>query len=253
MVMVEPSTWAASMMQDRTGSPSTLMVHAPQIPCSQPTWVPVSRSSSRMKSASSWRAGTTASTASPLTVTLIGTSLDGSTRLAVGAVHAAASSSARCSSTATSWRRYWDDPWMSSHGSTSALAASPASAAAAPSRARPTTARSAPARRTGLDPTANAARRALATAPSAKSTAVATPATAKSPLRRANSRKEHLVDEGTVGKVTCERISPSSSEFMYGPAKNSDASMARSPPALTATMVASSVKATAGSSAAGSA
>ena len=73
---------------------------------------------------------------------------------------------------------------------------------------------SAPERRTGLDPIANAVSRAVDTARSSKSTAAATPATAKSPFRRANSLKEHLVVDGSTGKITWERISPSSSEFM---------------------------------------
>ena len=34
----------ASMMQERTARPFQSTVHAPHTPCSQPTWVPVSRS-----------------------------------------------------------------------------------------------------------------------------------------------------------------------------------------------------------------
>ena len=44
------------MRQERAGSPSTSTVHAPQTPCSQPRCVPVSRRSSRRKSASVLRA-----------------------------------------------------------------------------------------------------------------------------------------------------------------------------------------------------
>ena len=36
-----PSAWTASIRQERTGSPSSSTVQAPQTPCSQPTWVPV--------------------------------------------------------------------------------------------------------------------------------------------------------------------------------------------------------------------
>src|SRR5712692_4602931 len=62
-----PSAWAASMKQDLTGWPSRRMVQAPQIPCSQPRCVPVSRNRSRRKSASSIRAGTMAVTGLPFT------------------------------------------------------------------------------------------------------------------------------------------------------------------------------------------
>src|SRR6185503_13649352 len=41
---------------------------APQTPCSQPTWVPVSPRSCLRKSASDWRTATSRSTAPPLTV-----------------------------------------------------------------------------------------------------------------------------------------------------------------------------------------
>ena len=36
-----PSTCAANNKHERTARPSTSMVQAPHIPCSQPTWVPV--------------------------------------------------------------------------------------------------------------------------------------------------------------------------------------------------------------------
>ena len=50
-----PSAWTASIRQERTASPSTRTVHAPQTPCSQPTWVPVRPRSSRRKSTRSLR------------------------------------------------------------------------------------------------------------------------------------------------------------------------------------------------------
>ena len=40
--MLAPCACTASIRQDRTMSPSTRTVQAPQTPCSQPTWVPVS-------------------------------------------------------------------------------------------------------------------------------------------------------------------------------------------------------------------
>ena len=46
-----PSAWTASIRHERTGSPSSCTVHAPQTPCSQPTFVPVRPASWRMKSA----------------------------------------------------------------------------------------------------------------------------------------------------------------------------------------------------------
>ena len=39
---VAPSHCTASIRQPRTISPSTRTVQAPQTPCSQPTWLPVS-------------------------------------------------------------------------------------------------------------------------------------------------------------------------------------------------------------------
>ena len=63
-----PSSWTARSRQLRALRPSTSTVQAPQTPCSQPTWVPVSPRSSRRKSASERRASTSRSTAAPLTV-----------------------------------------------------------------------------------------------------------------------------------------------------------------------------------------
>ena len=47
-----PSACAASIRQERTASPSTMTVQAPQTPCSQPRCVPVSLSRARRQSAS---------------------------------------------------------------------------------------------------------------------------------------------------------------------------------------------------------
>lgn len=47
--------------------PSTMIVHAPQTPCSHPTCVPVSRSSWRKKSTAVMRGSTAASTKAPFT------------------------------------------------------------------------------------------------------------------------------------------------------------------------------------------
>jgi hypothetical protein len=48
-----PWAWMANMRHERIGSPSICTVHAPHTPCSQPTCVPVSPASWRMKSESS--------------------------------------------------------------------------------------------------------------------------------------------------------------------------------------------------------
>ena len=61
----------ASIRQERTISPLTRTVHAPQTPCSQPTCVPVSLRCSRRKSARFSRGSTCASTRSPLTTSEI--------------------------------------------------------------------------------------------------------------------------------------------------------------------------------------
>ena len=66
-----PSHCTASIRQPRTISPSTRTVQAPQTPCSQPTWLPVSARSSRRKSTSVLRASTRLVTVSPLTVSVM--------------------------------------------------------------------------------------------------------------------------------------------------------------------------------------
>ena len=53
-----PVGLTANIRQERTDSPSMRIVQAPHIPCSQPTWVPVSSRSWRRKSLSSKRGST---------------------------------------------------------------------------------------------------------------------------------------------------------------------------------------------------
>ena len=53
-----PSACTASIRQDRTGRPSTSTVQAPQNPCAQETWVPVSFALWRRQSASVVRGST---------------------------------------------------------------------------------------------------------------------------------------------------------------------------------------------------
>ena len=66
-VTAAPATEAAGIRQAQTGSPSTSTVQAPQSPASQPTLVPVSRSSSRSTGDSRRSGGTSTETAAPLT------------------------------------------------------------------------------------------------------------------------------------------------------------------------------------------
>src|SRR3989440_5139360 len=68
VVTSAPSTVTANNRHERTGSPSSSTVHAPQTPCSHPTWVPVYPRSCRRKSDSSRRASTVAVRRIPLTV-----------------------------------------------------------------------------------------------------------------------------------------------------------------------------------------
>src|SRR5690606_14107283 len=58
-------------MHERTGSPSTRTVQAPQTPCSQLRFVPVSNTSSRRKSAKCLRGGTSPLTCRPFTSIVI--------------------------------------------------------------------------------------------------------------------------------------------------------------------------------------
>src|SRR6185503_8486703 len=63
-----PSACTANIKQERTGSPSTITVQAPQMPCSQPIWVPVCPQSSRMASTSVRRGSTPMTCSRPLMV-----------------------------------------------------------------------------------------------------------------------------------------------------------------------------------------
>ena len=71
MVTSLPAACTASIRHERTARPSMMTVHAPQTPCSQPTWVPVRSRSSRRKSASVLRASTDPVRAAPFTVTVM--------------------------------------------------------------------------------------------------------------------------------------------------------------------------------------
>ena len=70
--MSAPSAWIAKARHERPARPSIITVQQPHTPCSQPTWVPVSPNSWRMKSLSSMRGLTCRVTGSPLTVTVTG-------------------------------------------------------------------------------------------------------------------------------------------------------------------------------------
>src|SRR5208282_4580427 len=63
-----PSAWTAKIKQERTGRPSSSTEQAPHTPCSQPVCVPVRRSTSRRKSTKVIRAGASALSLRPLTV-----------------------------------------------------------------------------------------------------------------------------------------------------------------------------------------
>ena len=67
MVISVSTADTASIRHERTGRPSTSTVHAPQTPCSQPTWVPVRPQSWRSASESSRRAGTRTAWVAPFT------------------------------------------------------------------------------------------------------------------------------------------------------------------------------------------
>ena len=68
---LEPSAETASIVHDLADTPSTTTVHAPQLLVSQPMWVPVSPKFSRRRWTRRSRGSTSASRASPLTVTLM--------------------------------------------------------------------------------------------------------------------------------------------------------------------------------------
>ena len=63
-----PSACAANIRQERIAAPSTITVHAPHTPCSQPTWVPVSLRWWRSASAKFVRGSTSIRTGMPLTL-----------------------------------------------------------------------------------------------------------------------------------------------------------------------------------------
>jgi hypothetical protein len=68
--ILEPSACTASIMQLLSSMPSTITEHAPQLPVSQPMWLPVRPRSSRMKWISSRRASTSRSYSTALTSTV---------------------------------------------------------------------------------------------------------------------------------------------------------------------------------------
>ena len=118
-----PSAWTASIRQERTATPSTITVHAPQTPCSHPRWVPVSPSSSRRKSASVIRTSAVAAA-----LLAVDDDLDLAMFTMLLRARSAAVVSARRTATPARWRRYSADPWMSR---CRVEVASPRSAAAA--------------------------------------------------------------------------------------------------------------------------
>ena len=67
-----PSACTANIRQERTGSPSTITVQAPQTPCSQPMCVPVCPQSSRIASASVRRGSTAIAWSRPLMLSVMG-------------------------------------------------------------------------------------------------------------------------------------------------------------------------------------
>ena len=69
VVISRPSAWTASNVHDFTDSPSSRTVHEPHDEVSHPTFVPVSPRVSRRKYTRSVRGSTSASRATPLTVT----------------------------------------------------------------------------------------------------------------------------------------------------------------------------------------
>ena len=83
-----PSACAANIRQDRTGSPSTMTVQAPQTPCSQPIWVPVWPQSSRIASASVRRGSTLMAWSRPLMLSVMST-FAGHARFSIAARSAA--------------------------------------------------------------------------------------------------------------------------------------------------------------------
>src|ERR1700761_8729188 len=74
VLMSRPLAIAASAVQDLSGAPSSHSTQAPQLDVSQPQWLPVSSSSSRMKWMSSMRGSTSRVYSVPFTVIVISTS-----------------------------------------------------------------------------------------------------------------------------------------------------------------------------------
>src|ERR1700683_325582 len=71
VVIFLPETWDRRVWQERTGTPSTCTVHAPQSPAPQPNLVPVSPTSSRITHNSGVSASALTYTALPLRVNLV--------------------------------------------------------------------------------------------------------------------------------------------------------------------------------------
>ncbi len=71
VVTSRPSACTPNIVQDLIGRPSSSTVQAPQLVVSQPTCVPVSPNSSRIRCARSIRGSTSALRSAPLTLTVI--------------------------------------------------------------------------------------------------------------------------------------------------------------------------------------
>src|SRR3974390_1346745 len=67
VVMAEPSACGAKIRQERTVTPSSSTVQAPQTPCSQPAWAPFRPSASRRQSSSVVRSSTSSAYVTLLT------------------------------------------------------------------------------------------------------------------------------------------------------------------------------------------
>src|SRR5262245_60690958 len=146
----------------------------------------------------------------------------------VPASRALAWSRARSVSTVARWRRYSAEPCTSLGGSQSGPAAAPARAAVTASSAPPARRRSADESRSGRSPTPKPTRRAAsmrAGEPGASRSVAATPASAKSPGRRAISAKPQ--PGGGAGISIAVMISSASSAVVSRPRKSASAGISR--------------------------
>ena len=251
VVTSRPSACTPNIVQDLIGRPSSSTVQAPQLVVSQPTCVPVSPNSSRIRCARSIRGSTSALRSAPLTLTVICIVPPSIPRPREPS--RAPVASPRRTYTSTTWRLYSADPRTSVTGEEASAARRPASANAASVGSAPARLASASVGCRFFDPTAVRPMPARSIVPSDSERWTAAATVAKSPTLRSIFRYVPPDDPAGCGTRTSVRISSGSSAVVNVSSRNSVIGSSRSPRPLRSTTDACNASITEPQSPAGSA